>query len=295
MNAAASDRPARATLRLGELSIEGWSRAGEETWFRIHPPGLAFDCGRGALELSGARDLFVSHGHLDHALGVPWVLSQRTLHHREPTRVVCPREIAADLGGLIEAAARLERVRYGYELVPFGPGDRVEVGRDLAVEAFATDHVVPSLGFHLVRKRRHLRAELHGLDGARLAAMRRAGAAIEEEREEIWLSYCGDTGPGVFDLAPRLAESRVLLLECTFLGDTMRARGAEYGHLHVEDLVANADRLARCESILLHHLSRRHRVGELRAELERLAPELAARVHVLFEPAARGGPGGVTD
>ena len=285
MTAGGSDRPAHAKLRLGQLSIEGWSRAGEESWFRVHPPGLAFDCGRGALELSGARDLFVSHGHLDHALGVPWVLSQRTLHHREPTRVVCPRAVAADLGALIEAAARLERVRYGYQLLAVGPGDRIEVGRDLAVEPFATDHVVPSLGYHLLRRRRHLRAELAGLDGARLAELRRAGMPIEVESEEVWLSYCGDTGAGVFDLAPRLGESRVLMIECTFLGAAMRRRGSEYGHLHVEQLAEQAHRLGGCEAILLHHLSRRHSVAELRAEVERLLPELAPRVHLLFEAA----------
>jgi len=295
LSGGAGDPPARATLRLGELSIEGWSRAGEETWFRVHPPGLAFDCGRGALELSGAGDLFLTHGHLDHALGVPWVLSQRTLHHRNPTRVVCPAEIAADLRDLIESAARLERVRYAYEIVPVGPGDRVEVGRDLAVEPFATDHVVPSLGYHLLRRRRHLRPELRGEPGRRLAELRAAGVAIEKESEEVWLSYCGDTGAGVFDRAPRLAESRVLMIECTFLGEAMRRRGAEYGHLHVEELLANADRLARCEAILLHHLSRRHRVAELRAELERRAPELAARVHLLFEPTSRDGRSAVTD
>ena len=218
MTAGGSDRPAHAKLRLGQLSIEGWSRAGEESWFRVHPPGLAFDCGRGALELSGARDLFVSHGHLDHALGVPWVLSQRTLHHREPTRVVCPRAVA-------------------------------------------------------------------GLDGARLAELRRAGMPIEVESEEVWLSYCGDTGAGVFDLAPRLGESRVLMIECTFLGAAMRRRGSEYGHLHVEQLAEQAHRLGGCEAILLHHLSRRHSVAELRAEVERLLPELAPRVHLLFEAA----------
>lgn len=279
------DFPTHAALRLGQLSIEGWSRAGEETWFRVHPPGLALDCGRGALELSGARDLFVSHGHLDHALGVPWVLSQRTLHHRDPTRVVCPRAVADDLRGLIEAAARLERVQYAYEVLPVGPGDRIEVGRGLAVEPFATDHVVPSLGYHLLRRRHHLKPELRGEDGNRLAAMRASGIAIEDEVEEVWLSYCGDTAAGVFARAPRIAESRVLMIECTFLGEPMRRRGAEYGHLHVEEIAAAAPRLAGCEAILLHHLSRRHTVAELRAEVERLMPELAPRVHLLFEAA----------
>ena len=58
-----------AELRLGDLRIEGWSLAGDETWFRVHPPGLAFDTGRGTARLAGAHDVFLSHGHLDHSDG----------------------------------------------------------------------------------------------------------------------------------------------------------------------------------------------------------------------------------
>ncbi|HEX3555575.1 MAG TPA: MBL fold metallo-hydrolase, partial [Thermoanaerobaculia bacterium] len=99
-------------LRFGDLRIEGWSRAGDDNWFRIHPPGLAFDVGRGALQLAGAPDVFLSHGHLDHALGLPYVLSQRSLHRLVHTRVFCPAEIAEALAAFLTAAERLEQAHY---------------------------------------------------------------------------------------------------------------------------------------------------------------------------------------
>lgn len=270
-----------AELNLGDLAIEGWSLAGDETWFRIHPPGLAFDVGRGAAQLAGARDVFLSHGHLDHALGLPWVLSQRSLHQHAETRVFCPAEIAEPLAALVAAAERLEQASYRCEIVPLTAGERVAVGRDLLVEAFATDHVVPSLGYHLVRRKRRLAPGLAGLSGPDLVALRQRGGKTSEVVEEVWLSYCGDTGPAVFDLAPALFGSRILMLECTFLGDQQRGSGHLYKHLHLEDIERCADRFQNA-AIVLHHLSRRHRPEELLAEIERRLPALAPRIHLLM-------------
>jgi ribonuclease Z len=272
-------------LQLGDLRLEGWSRAGDETWFRVHPPGLAFDVGRGAQQLAGARDVFLTHGHLDHALGLPWVLSQRSFHRGAHTRVFCPAPIAEPLAALVAAAERLEggaRTRYDWDLLPLAAGDRVAVGRNLTVEAFASDHVVPSLGFHLVRRKHRLGRDFLGRSGEELAALRAQGVAIGETVEETWLSYCGDTGPGVFESEPRLYESRVLMVECTFLGDEHRDKGEAYKHLHIDDLAAREERFQN-ENLVLHHLSRRYRVSDLRREVERRLPRLAGRVHILVE------------
>jgi ribonuclease Z len=269
-------------LRIGDLRIEGWSRAGDETWFRIHPPGLALDTGRGAMQLAGAQDVFLSHGHLDHALGLPYVLSQRSLHRLVHTRVFCPEAIAEDLKLLVSAAERLEHAHYRYDIIPLRPGDRVVVGRDLAMQAFAVDHVVPTLGYHLFRGRRRLAPDYAGLPPEELIALRRQGVQTAELVEEVWLSYCGDTGPGVFDLEPRLFDSKVLMMECTFLGEEHRDKGERFKHLHLGDIAARADRF-RNQAVVLHHLSRRHRVSDLRAEVARTMPELAPRIHFLVE------------
>lgn len=271
------------SVQHGDLRIEGRSWAGEETWFRVRPPGLALDVGRGAAQLAGAGDLLITHGHLDHALGVPYVLSQRTLHRQERTRVLCPAALVRPLTALIGAAAAMEDSAYDYEIAGLDPGDRVAVGRDLTVEAFAADHGVPALGYHLLRRRRRLLAALRGTSGEELATRRRRGETVEEEVEELALTYCGDTGHRVFDTEPRLFTARVLLLECTFLAAGQEERARRYRHLHLDDIAAQAHRFQN-ESLVLHHLSRKFRRAELEAEVARRLPTLASRVHLLLGP-----------
>lgn len=269
-------------LHFGDLTLQGVSRAGSETWLRVHPPGLAFEAGRGAPQLAGAADLFLSHGHLDHALGVPYVLSQRTRHQGRGTRLFCPEETVPALETLIAAGEALERTEYDYELLGLAPGDRVRVGRDLLVEAFRTDHGVPSLGYHLIRIKRHLLERYRGLPGAELVALRRRGVETEWEEEELALSFCGDTGAGLFELEPRVFHAGVLVLECTFLGADRREAADRYSHIHLEHLVEVRDRFEN-RAVVLHHLSRRYRPGDLRAAIDERLPELADRVFLLGE------------
>ena len=266
------------TLTFDGLRLECASRAGDSTWLKVQPPGLAIDVGRGSPRLGGVARVFVTHGHLDHALGLPFLLSMRAGRKAPPLEVFCPRPIEERLRRLIDAAAALDERDYAYSVSGLRPGERVRVGRDLWIEPFATDHVVDALGYHLIRERHRLRHDLRGTPSDELAALRRRGERVDETFEEHWLSCTGDTSPAVFDSVPELFESHVLVVECTFLGAGHEAR--RFRHVHLEDLVAVRDRFAN-RAVVLYHLSRRHRIDEARAAVADRLAGLVPEVHVV--------------
>lgn len=268
------------SLTFDGLKIQGFSRAGDQTWFRIDPPGLALDVGKGASPLIGVRWIFLSHSHLDHTVGIPWVLTQRKHQGLGPTTIFCPRTMAGDLVDYIGAASRLESQDLSTEVVGLEPGESRELEQGLRLEVFEANHTVPALGCHLIRRQQKLRHDLEGMAPREVARLKRNGVEVTRECEELWLSYCGDTGAEVFAREPRLFETKILLVECTFMGPETRRHGERFGHLHLQDLAAVAGRFEN-EAIVLCHLSRRHRLADLERAVLRDLPELAERIHFI--------------
>jgi len=267
----------------GPLQLAGGSRAGDGTVLLLPQLGLALDAGRPHRALPPLPTVLVSHGHLDHLGGLTYWASQRFLNSIPGGTAVVPTAIARDVRSLLELSARLEGGRpYDVAVVEVDDGSRYPLRRDLEVELFATDHWVPTLGSSLLWRHRHLRSDLAGLPEREIALRAAAGETVTSEDEVRLLAYCADTGPGVFERHPEVLSAEVLLLECTFYRPGDRERAAEFGHLHLDDLLAVAPRLG-CRHLVLLHPSRRYRLREVERELERrIRPAIECRVHPLW-------------
>ena len=95
------------------------------------------------------------------------------------------------------------------------------------------------------------------------------------------LSYCADSGPGLFTAHPEVFSSEVVLIECSFFSPGDRDRAHRYGHTHLEDLVPHLGGFG-CRHLVLLHASRRHRMREIEALLEtEVQPRFAGQLHHL--------------
>jgi ribonuclease Z len=270
----------------GPYTIRGISVGGVYTSLHVPELDVLFDVGIPLRSAAGVGTLLLSHAHADHAGALGGLLGILALHGiKTPLRVVMPREIVPTLLDALRAMAELQRWPLDIDAVGVEPGDVVPLRRDLEVRAFRTFHPVPSLGYQLFKRSQKLRPEFQGLPGPELASLRKAGTPITDEVEHLEFAYATDTLVQVLDHEPSIATSRVLALECTFLDARKSIEHARAGcHVHLDELVERADRLANPHLVLMH-FSQLYRPEDIRPILERRLPaDLYARV-VPFAPA----------
>ena len=258
---------------------------------------MLIDCGEGTqrqLLRSGAGfrrldRILLTHGHLDHVLGIPGLFS--TLGLRQTSDVMTIHAGSETLDIVIRMLAGLwgaGRAPISVQFAPLSEGQVIDAG-DFTIDCFPVRHRdTDSFGFSFQSPaRRHLLSDrLSALgvpDGpmrGELAAGRRVtidGRTIDPEdvlgspSGGKKLVVIGDTET-TEGLSNHVADADLLVIEATFLDrDAPTAR--DYGHL----TAAEAARFAAANNVrqlVLTHLSGRYEDDEILAEAARIFPSV---------------------
>jgi ribonuclease Z len=259
------------SLPTTHFTIEGRSRAGHETWFRVRELGIALDIGRCPDVIISVPHVFVSHAHLDHALGIPFYAGQRHLQRIGGGKVYVPAEAADDFRELMRLHEKLEGTTYDIEIVGVAAGETLKIGRTHLVRAHNATHRVAARAWEFLEVRHHLKSEYEKTDGPELGALRKRGVEVADEFLHPLLYYTGDTDRGILENNDEIFKAEVLMIECSFVEDGHQDRAARYRHIHFDDIADFADRFEN-EIILLTHFSRRYSREEIRDTIRRRCP-----------------------
>jgi len=255
---------------------------------------LLFDCAEGTqrqmlrsnVGLVDLREVFLTHYHADHYLGLPGMLKTFSLRGREvPITIYGP----PGLSDLFSSLRRIfGKLTYPYELVELSPGDSIE-REDYGLVTFPVAHGVSSVGYALVEEDRPGRFDVETADalgipnGPERGALQRGepvtladgrvvtpDEVLGEARPSRTVVIAGDTAPATSVLeAARGAD--LLVHEATFLEDE-RERAHETAHSTAQE-AAELARDAGVRMLALTHLSNRHFGPDAAREARAVFPE----------------------
>lgn len=276
---------------------------------------LLFDCAEGtqrqlqrsAVGLPDIEEIFLTHLHADHFLGLPGMLKTFALRGREaPGLTVYGPKGLKDLFGKLRPF--LGRLPYALTLVELEPGESLARG-EYRIDAFAVDHGVSAVGYALLEHERPGRFDVDAADALGVPPGRERGilqggepvtlpdgrvitpdAVLGPPRPGRKVVLTGDTAPspGVVQAAH---NADLLVHEATFAAEE-KERARETLHATASE-AAEVARLAEVRLLALTHVSTRYFGPELAREAREIFPDtVVPRDFDLIEVpfAERGSP-----
>lgn len=254
------------------LTIEGYSRAAVQSYWRIPELKLGFDLGAQPWEFMGTQNWFITHTHLDHMACLPVYVARRRMMKMAPPVVYLPEYAVDDVRRLLLIMQRLDRGRQNCELIGVKPGQEIALSREHVISVFETTHTIPSVGYLVWERRNKLKEEYQGLTGDQIRDLRLSGTQVTRELRTPLLAYTGDTSPGGLDGYPPAYEAKVLITEMSFIrAKHRREKIHKFGHMHLDDFLERADRFKN-ELIICGHFSTRYQEDEVRRILDAKLP-----------------------
>jgi ribonuclease Z len=272
--------PIRSITHAG-LTIEGYSRAAVQSYWRIPELRIGFDMGASPWDFMSTPTWLLSHTHLDHIAALPVYVARRRMMKMEPPTIYMPRYAVDLFQTLLRTFSRLDRGRMPCEVIGVEPGEEFELSREHVLTVVGTKHTIPSVGYVLWDRRRKLKAEFQSLRGDQIRDLRLSGTDVTEEIRFPLVGYVGDSAPEGLDNNPVFFKAKILISEMTFVSPKHRKdKIHKYGHMHLDDYVDRKERFEN-ECLIVSHFSTRYFDPQVAHYVKKAFPDnLGGRLHM---------------
>jgi len=260
-----------AIIEIDDLEIIGYSVAGEETVVAIPKLDVCFDIGKAPDQFISINHVLLTHGHMDHAAGFAYYLSQRNFCGQSAGTILAPKNLLTPMRQIIDAWSRLDGNRIPARLVGVKPGDEYQIKPNLFARVFPTKHSKGSVGYSVIEKRKKLKSEYAGLTSRQIVELKKQGTEIDYTLEIPIATYIGDTQYVDFSQLNYIVESKILIAECTFYEDEHSGRAEAGKHMHIDEFTTLLNKLQN-EYIIVTHTTQRTPMHEIRKILKNALP-----------------------
>jgi ribonuclease Z len=260
-----------AKITIDDLDIIGYSVAGEETVVAVPQLDVCFDIGKAPDQIVPINHILLTHGHMDHSAGFAYYLSHRNFCGQSPGTILVPENLVGAIKDIISGWIRLDGNQLPVNLVGVKPGDEFQLKPNLVARVFPTKHSRGSVGYSIIEKRKKLKTEYTSLTGPQIVELKKQGIVIDNPLEIPLVTYLGDTQYVDFSQLSYIAESKILIAECTFYIDEHADRAQAGRHMYIEEFVKLITELNN-QHIVVTHTTRRTPMSQIRKILKDAIP-----------------------
>ncbi|MGD9110475.1 MAG: MBL fold metallo-hydrolase [Phycisphaerales bacterium] len=268
-------------IKIDELEIIGYSVAAEETVIAMPQLDVCFDIGKAPDQVISINNVLLTHGHIDHAAGIAYYLSHRNFCGQSPGTILVPNNLLRPIEQIIDAWSELDGSKIPAKLVGVKPGDEYPIKPNLFTRVFPTKHSRGSVGYTVLEKRKKIKPEYAKLTSKQIVELKKQGVQIDNPIEIPIATYLGDTQYVDFSKLDYVAQSKILITECTFYEDQHKARADVGKHMHVDELAKLLSDMNN-EHIIVTHTTQRTALSQVRKMLKDSLPADKFKKIILF-------------
>lgn len=240
------------------LHIAGCSLSGIRTSFAIEQLDLCFDVANGHPKQFNINNFFISHGHLDHCAGIPYIISQKALAHLKAANFYMPQSLVEPMTDIMNIWEKIEGHQYSYHFLPVDHIHRIDVNPNYFVKPLKSTHRIDSFGYCLFQTKKKLNPKYSNLNQVELTNLSKQGIELSTEISTPLFTFSGDTQIDFLLKHEEARKSKILFIECTYLDDKKSVEHAKkWGHIHLHELLDILPKLEN-EKIVLIHISSRY-------------------------------------
>jgi len=255
-----------------DVHLLGYSMAGISTSIVFPDADCCFDVAQGLPFQVPVNNILLTHGHMDHASGLPYLVGQKAMMGQLPPNVYMPEPLLRPMRQLMRLWEEIDGHSYQYQFRSANLGEEHRLKAPYFFKAVPSFHRIAAQGYVVYARKKRLKPEYRNLDSWTLGDLRKKNVEIDEQIDEPVVAFSGDTKIEFLD-TPDVRAARVLVLEVTYWDNEKSVENARtWGHIHLNELLERLEQISS-EKIVLIHASARYSSSYLREIIDARVPE----------------------
>lgn len=219
---------------------------------------ISIDVAQGLPFSFKSKNFLITHAHMDHASGIPYVISQKALVKAPTPTFYMPENMIEPMTKILYEWQKIDGHEYQFDFRSAKVGKIYELDKIHSFKPFKTFHRVPSMGYTIFENRKKLKKEFEYTSQAEIVQFKKSGMELTENISIPIFSYTGDTTMEFWDKNPEVLNSKILFMEVTYWDKKKTIKDAhEWGHIHLDEVIERLEEF-KGEKLVFTHISSRY-------------------------------------